>query len=109
MESRQDRKLAKSRARVIKALGHPTRIYMVELLSKQDLSVGELTQAVQADVSTVSKHLSLLKQAGILGDRKEGNRVFYVLLRPCIMGFIHCIDDVIFEDAQQGISCLRPS
>jgi DNA-binding transcriptional ArsR family regulator len=63
--------LAKSRARVIKALGHPTRIYMVELLSKQDLSVGELTQAVQADVSTVSKHLSLLKQAGILGDRKE--------------------------------------
>jgi DNA-binding transcriptional ArsR family regulator len=81
---------------------------MVGLLSKEDLSVGSLTDAVGADVSTISKHLSLLKQVGILIDRKEGNRVLYSLICPCIMEFIHCIDDVIYQKAENGLSCVLP-
>jgi ArsR family transcriptional regulator len=104
----KEKKLAASRANVIKALGHPTRIFMVGLLSKEDLSVGSLTDAVGADVSTISKHLSLLKQVGILIDRKEGNRVLYSLICPCIMEFIHCIDDVIYQKAENGLSCVLP-
>ena len=105
----KEKNLAVSRAKVMKALGHPTRMFMVELLAKQDLSVGDLTEAVGADVSTVSKHLSLLKQVGILIDCKEGNRVVYSLFCPCIMEFMHCIDDVIIQDAQKGLSCVRPA
>jgi len=108
MSYEEQKNLAASRARVIKALAHPTRIFMVELLSKNSLSVGELTQAVGADVSTVSKHLLQLKQAGILVDQKEGNRVLYSLFCPCIMEFIHCIDDVIYQDAEKGLSCVFP-
>lgn len=108
MNYEKDKNLAASRAKVIKALGHPTRIFMVELLSREERSVGDLTDAVGADVSTVSKHLSLLKQSGILVDRKEGNRVVYSLICPCIMEFIHCIDDVIYQDAEKGLSCLVP-
>lgn len=109
MQYGEEKKLADARAKVMKALAHPTRIFMVGLLSKKQLSVSELTEAVGADVSTVSKHLSLLKQAGILFDQKDGNRVQYSLICPCIMEFIHCIDDVIFQKAEKGISCVFPS
>ncbi len=109
MMQEKDRNLAEKRARVIKALAHPSRIYMVARLSTGDASVGELVEAVGSDVSTVSKHLSILKQSGLLQDRKEGNRVLYTLKCSCIMDFIHCIDDVIVEDAERGLSCVRPT
>ena len=90
-----EKKLADARAKVIKSLGHPTRIFMVEILSKEELSVSELARAAGVDVSTVSKHLTLLKQAGVLLDKKIGNKVIYSLVCPCIMDFITCIDEVI--------------
>jgi ArsR family transcriptional regulator len=108
MMQERDRILAKKRALVIKALAHPSRIYVVARLARGDASVGELVDDIGSDVSTVSKHLSVLKQAGLLHDRKEGNRVLYSLRCPCIVEFIHCIDDVIVEDAERGLSCVRP-
>lgn len=108
MMSNQERNLAEARARVIKALAHPSRIYMVARLSSGDASVGELVEAVGDDVSTISKHLTILKQSGLLSDRKVGNRVLYSLRCPCIMEFIHCIDDVIVEDAERGLACVIP-
>lgn len=108
MDYTKEKNRAEARSRVMKALAHPARIFMVELLSVNAMSVGELTEAVGSDVSTVSKHLSLLKQAGILLDQKEGNKVRYSLICPCIMEFIHCIDDVIYQDAEKGIACVLP-
>ena len=105
----QDRNLAEKRASVIKALAHPSRIYIVARLSAGESSVGELVDDIGSDVSTVSKHLSVLKQAGVLSDRKVGNRVLYSLRCPCIMEFIHCIDDIIVEDAERGMACVRPT
>ncbi len=106
MMTDQERRLAEGRARVIKAMGHPARIYMVARLASADASVGELAQAIGSDISTVSKHLTILRQAGILSDRKEGNRVLYALRCPCIMQFVHCIDDVILEEAERGLACV---
>ncbi|MDC7222787.1 MAG: metalloregulator ArsR/SmtB family transcription factor [Spirochaetales bacterium] len=104
----KEKELAASRAKVIKSLGHPTRIFLVGLLSKESLSVGELTEAAGVDVSTVSKHLSLLKQAGLVIDQKQGNRVLYTLCCPCILDFIHCVDEVTNGEGSTGISCALP-
>ncbi len=106
MSYKKEKNLAEARSRIMKALAHPTRMFMVSLLAEKSLSVGELTEAVEADVSTVSKHLSLLRQAGILLDRKEGNKVLYSLICPCIMEFMHCIDDVIYQEAEKGLACV---
>ena len=106
MMTKQERNLAEARARVIKALGHPSRIFMTARLSEGDASVGELVEAIGADVSTVSKHLSIMRQAGLVSDRKEGNRVLYSLRCPCIMQFIQCIDDVIVGEAERGLACV---
>ena len=81
---------------------------MVALLAEKDRSVGDLTQVVGGDISTISKHLSRLKQVGVVVDRKEGNRVMYSLICPCIMEFIHCIDDVIYQDASKTMRCILP-
>lgn len=84
------------RARVVKALAHPTRMFIVDELSRvEERCVCELTEMVGADISTVSKHLSVLKNAGLVADDKRGNQVYYRLRVPCILEFFRCIESVL--------------
>ncbi len=85
----------KARADVMKALGHPTRLFMVEELAGRELCVAELTELVGADMSTVSRHLSVLKTAGVLEDERRGNCIYYRLLCPCVLDFFSCAQSVI--------------
>lgn len=98
-----------ARARIIKALAHPSRLFMVEELSRGERCVCELTEMVGADMSTVSKHLSQLKSAGIVSDHKRGMQVYYRLKTPCILRFFDCIGDVIENNAreQTELACTR--
>ena len=89
------KKLYDARARVIKAMAHPTRLFIVEELSSGERCVCDLTEMVGADVSTVSKHLSLLKNAGIVEDDKRGTQVFYSLKVPCVLNFFTCVESVL--------------
>lgn len=85
-----------ARVQVVKAMAHPTRMFIVDELSRcGEKCVCELTEMVGADMSTVSKHLALLKNAGIIGDEKRGNQVYYRLRVPCINDFFQCIESVI--------------
>ena len=67
------------RADTFKALGHPARLFMAQTLTEGERCVCELREMVDLDVSTVSKHLSVLRNAGLLVDRREGTKVFYRL------------------------------
>ncbi len=69
-----------ARAAVFKALGHPSRLLMVESLRECERCVGELTGLVGADVSTVSKHLALMKAAGLVASEKRGLHIYYRLI-----------------------------
>lgn len=84
----------RSQARVLKALAHPTRLFLVEELSRGERCVFDLTQLVGAEMSTVSKHLSLLKHEGILEDERRGAQVFYKLKAPCVLRFFSCLDAI---------------
>jgi ArsR family transcriptional regulator len=86
-----------ARSKVMKALGHPTRLFIVDELSRGERCVCELTEGIGADVSTVSKHLSVLKAAGIVLDDKRGVQVFYRLRVPCILNFFGCVEAVLEE------------
>lgn len=87
------------RARVLKAMAHPTRLYMVDVLSHGERCVHELTEMVGADMSTVSKHLSILRGVGIVRDDKRGAEVYYSLRMKCVLGFFDCIEAVLSGDA----------
>jgi ArsR family transcriptional regulator len=87
-----------ARARVAKALGHPSRLLILDALQQREQCVCELTELVGADQSTVSKHLAVLKQAGLVEDRKEGTMAFYRIRVPCLEGFWQCIESVLKEN-----------
>lgn len=83
------------RATILKALAHPSRLMMVEALAEGERCVCELQELVGADMSTVSKHLSVLKRAGLVEREKRGLQVFYTLLSPCVLNFFSCVEAVI--------------
>jgi ArsR family transcriptional regulator len=83
-----------AKARIIKAMAHPTRLFIVDVLSRKEQCVCELTEMVGADTSTVSRHLSILKAAGIVEDEKRGLQVWYSLKVPCILNFFGCVEQV---------------
>ena len=87
--------LLTAKAKILKALGHPTRLYIVEELARGEQCVCQFVEVIDADFSTVSKHLSVLKEAGVVQDRKEGQKVIYSLKVPCVIDFIGCIEAVI--------------
>jgi len=85
-------------SKVFKAISHPTRLWIVEKLAKGELCVCEFNDALNADFSTISKHLTVLKEAGIVDFEKRGKQVFYKLKMDCILNFILCVRGTIKEN-----------
>lgn len=97
----------RSRAQIIKAMAHPTRLFLVDELAKGERCVCELTEMVGDDISTVSKHLSVLRDAGILADEKRGKQVFYSLRNHCALSFFSCVESVLETAAGDRTSSNR--
>jgi ArsR family transcriptional regulator len=96
-----------ARAGVLKALGHPSRLYIVETLREKPHCVCELTELIGADTSTVSKHLSVLKAAGIVRDRKEGTTVYYSLACSCIDDILSSVESIVRSHVEQQQTALN--
>ena len=90
-----ERTIFKQQAKILKAVANESRLMIVDRLSRGECSVGELTELVGSDQSTVSKHLAVLRSHGIVEDRREGNSVYYTLLTPCVLNFFSCATQVI--------------
>ncbi|MEW5875017.1 MAG: metalloregulator ArsR/SmtB family transcription factor [Candidatus Zixiibacteriota bacterium] len=95
-----------ARARVIKAMAHPSRLLILDELKKRERCVCDLTEIVGADTSTVSKHLSILRNAGLVEDERRGVMVFYRLRVPCIMDFFGCVENVLRRVAKDNAAVL---
>jgi DNA-binding transcriptional ArsR family regulator len=85
-------------------MAHPTRLFVVDELSHGERCVCELTEMIGADMSTVSRHLAVLKGVGIVEDEKRGAQVFYKLRMPCILNFFECVESVIRAKAQAQLA-----
>jgi len=97
----------KQRALIVKAMAHSSRLMMIDALAEGEKCVCDLQQLVGADLSTVSKHLSVMKNAGIVADRKEGLKVFYRLRVPCILRFFDCVEAVLRANTEEAIRAMR--
>jgi ArsR family transcriptional regulator len=96
-DARKRAKHLERRTTVMKALAHPSRLLMVEALASGELCVCDLQELVGADLSTISRHLSLLKAAGVVLSDKRAQQVFYRLRVPCLLSFFSCVD-AVFAD-----------
>jgi len=85
------------RAAVIKALAHPSRLLIAGALQEGERCVRDLTELVGADMSTVSKHLSVMRAAGLLQMERRGLNAFYRLACPCLLSFLDCVDSLVPE------------
>ncbi len=95
-----------ARARLAKALANPARLQMLDALAKvNELCVCELVALVGLDQTTISKHLAVLKNVGIVDSRKQGLQVYYQLKTPCIMSFFTCVDRMLHADEQVCATC----
>lgn len=90
-----DRKKYEIRAEVLKALAHPTRLMVIDALADGERCVCELREIAGGDMSTVSRHLGVLKSAGLIADRKKGLNIYYSLTMPCILSFMDCITSML--------------
>ena len=106
MEQKQQARY-EARSRVFKAMAHPTRLFIVDELAKETRCVCELTEMIGADISTVSKHLTILKQAGIVQDEKRGTQVFYTLRCPCVRQFFDCVETVMQSNAREQLEIVN--
>jgi len=95
------------RARIIKALAHPTRLFIIDELSRNEQCVCVLTAMIGADISTVSKHLSILRNAGIIGDEKRGAKIFYFLKTQCVLNFIGCVESLLQTSVREQLRMME--
>ena len=91
---------------VFKALGHPSRVFIVEKLKASEYCVCELSAMIGADMSTVSRHLSILKKAGIVTDRKEGTTVYYSLACNCLSQMLAGVENILRMQHQSQTAVL---
>lgn len=88
-----DRQRLARRAAILKSLAHPSRLLIIEMLEEAPRCVGELTEAIGADITTVSKHLAVMKRAGLVRDEKHGTYSEYSLVCDCVTHMIDCIEE----------------
>ena len=94
-------------AKIFKALGHPTRLLMADALRSGEKCVCELQALAGADISTVSKHLSLLKEAGVVSCEKRGTNIYYRLALCCLDSFLACSSEMLRHRFQQQYAMMQ--
>jgi len=77
---------------VFKALGNPARLTLVRKLGEGEQCVRDLVATVGLGWSSTSRHLEVLREAGVVGSEKRGQQVFYRLELACVPNFIACLD-----------------
>jgi DNA-binding transcriptional ArsR family regulator len=104
--NKKQKALFEARAQIVKAIAHPTRLFIVDELSREERCVAELTDLIGADMSTVSKHLAILKNTGIVSSEKRGSQIYYTLRVPCIMNFFGCVESVLRTTSKDQLELL---
>ncbi|MBI5250552.1 MAG: winged helix-turn-helix transcriptional regulator [Desulfomonile tiedjei] len=105
MANNQSERL-KLKAEVFKAMGHPLRLGVIEFLREGERCVCEIVEEVGTEISNVSKHLSVLKKAGIVADRRDGLKIMYRLTMPCALDFAKCVENVVIKRLDEQRSAM---
>lgn len=106
MHSRQKRPLDEQ-AKIFKALGHPSRLLMVDALRGGEKCVCELRELVGDDMSTVSRHLTVLREAGLVTSEKRGTSIYYRLKLSCLGNFLECTAHAVEQKAREQLEMLK--
>ena len=107
MLSKRQQLLFEKQAEIAKAIAHPFRIAIVNFLKDGEQCVCDIAQYVGSERSNVSRHLSVMVNAGLLEYRKEGLKVIYRLKCACIVDFFSCVSSVLKQQAKDSEKLLE--
>ncbi len=107
MLSKRKQLLFEKQAEIAKAIAHPLRIAVVNFLKDGEQCVCDIAEHVGSDRSNVSRHLSVMSNAGLLEYRKEGLKVIYRLKCACIVDFFSCVSSVLKQQAKDNEKLLK--
>jgi len=102
MLNRKKQLLFQKQAEIAKAIAHPLRIAIVDFLKDGEQCVCDIAEYVGSERSNVSRHLSVMVNAGVLEYRKQGLKVIYALKTPCILDFFSCVVGVLKQQAKDN-------
>jgi len=88
-----DKKAAEQVAEVLKAVAHPVRLQIVELLETKEMCVGEIVAALGGKQAITSQQLNMMKDKGVLNCRRNGTKVYYRIENKNVIKLLHCIYD----------------
>lgn len=94
----------KRQAEVFSALGHPSRMAIIHSLGSGPVCACDLAEVAGCSPSTTSRHLTVLRHAGLIEDERRGKQIFYHLACPCVLTFADCVEKV---DAGKCVKSLR--
>lgn len=104
VRTKRSKRSIQRQAEVFKALGHGARMAMVHALADGPVCACELARAAGCGLSTASRHLTVLRHAGLIVDERRGQQIFYRLVFPCVLTFADCLDRV---EAGEKVGSLR--
>ncbi|KPL21962.1 MAG: hypothetical protein AMJ75_09000 [Phycisphaerae bacterium SM1_79] len=88
-----DKKVAEHAGEVLKAVAHPVRLQIVELLEAGEMCVGDIVKTLGEKQAVTSQHLNMMRDKGVLSRRRVGVKVYYRLENKNVIKLLHCIYD----------------
>ena len=88
-----DKKVAERVAEIMKAVAHPVRLQIIELLNTKEMCVGDIVEAVGGKQAITSQQLNMMRDKGVLSSRRDGAKVYYRIENKNVIKLLHCIDD----------------
>jgi ArsR family transcriptional regulator len=88
-----DTRVAENVAEVLKAMAHPVRLQIVELLEHKEMCVGDIVDALGGKQAITSQQLNMMRDKGVLGCRRDGTKVFYRIENKNVIKLLHCMYD----------------
>lgn len=97
----EQKRMFKLMADVISAAGHEIRLAILDYLKDGEMCVCDIAEHVGANRSNVSRHLTVLLNAGLVEQRKDGLKMMYSVRCPCILNITKCVTGVLRDRARQ--------
>jgi ArsR family transcriptional regulator len=107
MSDSKKRPLFEKQAQVAQAIGHPLRLAIIDFLKDGPQCVCDIAEHIGSERSNVSRHLSIMVAAGILGYHKKGLQVIYEMKCPCILDFFSCMSGVLKQRVKDDKEILK--
>jgi ArsR family transcriptional regulator len=99
--------LRQFKAEVFQAMGHPTRVAILEYLCCGEMSVGAICEKVEIEQANASQHLAILRSKQLVATRKDGNQIFYRLQNPVVVDMLALMRQYFFDHLNEAMQMLR--